>query len=143
LWRFFDYVTEDGRNLIQDWYDALPVEAQVAFDVALIMLRGTEEWGFVRKKAEHFKVLDGVHVGLGEVRFTAELPNRENPKKPTRRKYRPVGVWPPEISKHFIMILGCHKMGGAYFPHAAFDVALRYREAYKSGRGGIVEHLIP
>ncbi len=38
-----DYHTDDGINLIQEWYDAQEAAVQVAFDYTLQEILGTEE----------------------------------------------------------------------------------------------------
>jgi hypothetical protein len=55
LWRFIDYCSPAGNNLIEDWYWNLPEEAQAEFDAALKILSITEEWRglseFVKSRA--------------------------------------------------------------------------------------------
>jgi len=44
LWRFMDYRSPAGNNLIEEWYLALREEAQAEFDVTLKALSITEDW---------------------------------------------------------------------------------------------------
>lgn len=130
LWRFMDYCTEDGRNLIQEWYAAQAEAVKAAFDATLFILAATEDWTV--KKFDGFKILTERHVGLGEIRFDLML-NRK------KRKFRPVGIWPPS-GRDFMILLGCEKSGRIYTPLNAFDLALEYKAQFEQGRGTICEH---
>ena len=67
LWRFMDYITEDGRDLIHEWYESQSDEVRVEFDVTLAILGATEDW--TSDCVEEFKPLTKTHDGLGEIRF--------------------------------------------------------------------------
>jgi hypothetical protein len=135
-WRFQDYVTEDGHNLIQEWYEVQDVSVQVAFDTTLLLLRSVDDW--LDPKVKEFKELDKQHLGLGELRFHISVLNQTN-KRTYRRRFRPPGIWRPK-NRDFIILLGCEKQGMTYTPHGAFDLALNYKAAFEQGRGTIREH---
>jgi hypothetical protein len=138
VWAFSDYITEDGVNLISDWYDAQDPEVQAQFDVALYILGATEDWEQDGVE-EWFKPLLRRHAGLGEVRFYIDA-KAPGAKKPRRRRFRPAGVWPTPIGREFILILGCEKRGMTYMPHDAFGLALRHKALLEQGRGTTREH---
>jgi hypothetical protein len=138
LWRFFNYITEHGDNLIADWYDAQDPEVQAQFDATLFLLGATEDWG--DEKVMEFKPLTGKHVGLGEIRFHV-IALAPGAKRPHRRRFRPVGIWPPRVDHEFVLILGCEKSGRTFIPHNAFDLALNYKSLIEQGRGTISERI--
>ncbi len=138
LWRFFDYVTEDDHNLIEEWYAVQDPEVQAQFDATLFVLGATEDWE--AEDVEEFKPLTRNHAGLGEVVFhiNALAPGA---KKAHRRRFRPVGIWPPAVNREFVLILGCEKSRSTYMPHDAFGTALRHKALLEAGRGTIREHI--
>jgi hypothetical protein len=135
-WRFMDYCTDDGRNLIQEWYAAQDDAVKVAFDATLFTLAATEDWEAA--SVQEFKVLTERHAGLGEIRFDVEA-KEPGWKKPRKRRFRPVGIWHPG-EREFILLLGCEKSGRIYTPLNAFDLALEYKAQFEQGRGTIREH---
>lgn len=139
MWVFFDYITEDGINLIGDWYEAQEPEVQAQFDAALYILGATEDWEH-EDVEEWFKPLLRNHVGLGEVRFYIDA-KAPGAKKPHRRRFRPVGIWPTVVAHEFILILGCEKKGMTYMPHDAFGLALTHKALLEGGRGSTREHI--
>jgi hypothetical protein len=137
LWEFFDYVTEDGENLIRAWYIDQDLAVQAQFDVTLTLLGAIADWE--DEIVEEFKPLINEHIGLGEIRFYIDE-RRPGAKKATKRRFRPVGIWPPPKDFAFILLLGCEKKRTAYIPARAFDSALRYKAALENGKGIICEH---
>jgi hypothetical protein len=138
LWKFFDYVTADSQNLIRSWYESQDKAVQAQFDVTLLILGGMEDWED-ETALEFFKPLVNKHLGLGEIRFYID----ERPigaKKPRRRRFRPVGIWPTALEHEFILILGCEETRMTYIPVAAFDMALLHKTELEKGRGSIHEH---
>jgi len=43
-WKFLDYITEDHRNPVNDWYVAVETNVRAAFDSLVQELSGTENW---------------------------------------------------------------------------------------------------
>jgi hypothetical protein len=138
LWRFFDYITEDGHNLIERWYELQDPEVRATFDATLLILAATADWE--AEDVEEFKPLANEHRGLGEVRFhvNALAPGA---KRPHRRRFRPVGVWPVAVNREFIRVLGCEKSGRTFMPHNAFGKALGYKALLEEGRGTTRERI--
>lgn len=138
LWTFFDYITEDNHNLIEDWYSFQDPEVQAEFDATLFVLAATDDWE--DPHVEEFKALTRKHMGLGEVRFhiSAFAPGA---KRPHRRRFRPVGIWPGFVHREFILLLGCEKRGKQFIPHDAFGVALTHKALLEAGRGTTREHV--
>jgi hypothetical protein len=131
LWRFMDYHTEQGINLVSQWYEAQDEEIRADFDATLLLLAATEDWTHKRVKA--FKVLTGKHAGLCEIRFTVEVERKK------KRRFRPLGVWRKD-SRDFVLIGGCEKSGRMLIPPNAFELALRYKAEFEGGRGKVYEH---
>jgi hypothetical protein len=124
LWRFMDYCSPAGNNLIEEWYQDLPGEAQAEFDVTLKNLSITEDW---RGMAE-FKSL-GLD-GLCEIRF-----------KVLNVQYRPVGFFGPG-AKCFSIYVGCRKKGSIYTPPDAFDLAAKRKGKVLRGEAYLRERLV-
>ena len=122
LWRFKDYCSPAGNNLIEEWYLRLPEQAQADFDVTLKTLSVTEDW----RGLSAFDSLG--RDGLCEIRF-----------KSGKVQYRPAGFFGPG-PKCFSLYVGCRKKGKIYDPPDAFELAIKRRglvlrkEAYLSDR---------
>lgn len=136
LWRFFDYCTEDGVNLIQVWYLEQDGKVRAAFDATVFVLGATKDWE--DPKVKEFKLLQNRHAGLAELRFDIDVRPPRAPKS-YKRRFRPVGIWRPE-QRQFILLLGCEKTRLTYTPAGAFDTALKYKRQFEQGRGWIREH---
>lgn len=134
-WTFKDYWTEDGRNLIWEWYEAQDEEVQAAFDGTLLRLRAVDDW--LDQRVKEFDLLKRHHAGLGELRFSV-MARHPATGKSFKRRFRPVGVWRQE-ERDFIILLGCEKTGGNC--HSSFDLALQYKALFEQGRGTIREHV--
>jgi hypothetical protein len=134
-WRFLDYVREDGVNLIGEWLSRQDARVRAQFDATLLLLRATEDW--TASHVQEFKVLTGTHLGLGEIRFHIVI-QRKGAKTTHRRRFRPVGPWPPKGSD-FVILLGCEKSGRIYNPPYAFDAALVYAKELADGKGSTRE----
>jgi hypothetical protein len=137
LWRFLDYITEDDENLIADWYKVQDDEVRAEFDATLLILGALDDW--TGSYTEEFKPLTDKHMGLGEIRFSVDA-LAPGAKRPHKRRFRPVGIWPPVGDHEFILILGCEKSGRTFMPHGAFDTALRYKVLFDQGKGTTREH---
>jgi hypothetical protein len=107
LWRFLDYHSAAGNNLIEEWYLDLPVVAQAEFDVILKTLSITADW----RGLSEFDCLG--RYGLCEIRFKAG-----------KIQYRPAGFFGPG-EKCFSIYVGCSKKGRIYTPPDAFDLAIK------------------
>ena len=114
---------------MRDWYRVQDIEVKAEFDVVLGILRATEDW----TDTKLFKALNRRHAGLGEVRLTLE--------KPTVRRFRPVGIWPPITENEFILLLGCEKRMGIYIPPDAFTKALIHKQELEKGIGEIRDYV--
>lgn len=137
-WRFLDYITEEGSNLISDWYEAQDDEVKVQFDVTLDILSAISDWE--ADEVEEFKPLTNAHVGLGEIVFHIVVP-RQGTRNEHKRRFRPVGIWPTDTEHEFVLLMGCEKYGRTYIPHAAFDTALTHLRRFREGRGTTREHV--
>jgi hypothetical protein len=136
LWRFSDYVTTGGQNLIQAWCSAQDAAVRANFDATVLLLKGTADW--TSEHVDEFDLLTGQHAGLGELRFHVEVARRG--MRAYKRRFRPVGIYLPD-QHHFVFILGCEKSGRIYTPPRAFDIALQHKLAFEQGLGSLHEHL--
>lgn len=118
-----DYCSAAGNNLIEDWYRALPEEAQADFDATLKFLSITEDW----RGLKEFKML-GME-GLAEIRF-----------KSRNVQYRPTGSFHGE--RTFAIWVGCTKKQNVYDPPDAFDLALKRRKLFKRREGTLRERTV-
>jgi hypothetical protein len=125
LWRFFEYYSAAGNNLIAEWYLDLPAEAQAEFDVTLKTLSITDDW----RSVPEFQHL-GRDGGLCEIRFKA-----------AKIQYRPAGFFGPE-KKCFSIYVGCRKKGKIYNPPDAFDLAVKRREKVSRKEGSLHERIV-
>ncbi len=113
MWRFLDYCSAAGNNLIEEWYQkVLDATAQAEFDVVLKMLSVTDDW----RGLSEFESLG--REGLCTIRFKAG--------KSGKIQYRPVGFFGPG-ERTFSIYVGCSKKGNIYTPPDAFDLALKRR----------------
>lgn len=69
LWKFLDYITEQNRNPIQDWYGTVGADVQAAFDVLVQELAGTEDWDAAKPNKRKYRILTGKHIGMCELIF--------------------------------------------------------------------------
>jgi len=124
LWRFFDYHSPAGNNLIEEWYLGIPVMAQADFDVTLKLLSITADWHGLQE----FKALG--RKGLCEIRF-----------KSGGVQYRPCGFFGPG-ERAFSIYVGCYKKQRIYEPPDAFDLAIKRRGLVKRGEATVHERII-
>jgi hypothetical protein len=129
-WHFMDYRTEDGRTLIQEWYDGVDSSIQAEFDVVLTFLAAREDW----TGQWRFKDFTKKHVGLGEIRL------REKKSGVPLWRYRPLGFFSLNY-REFVLVLGCKKRFRLYYPRDACETALDLKKQFEEeGRGSIHEH---
>ncbi len=130
MWQIKAYWLKGGTCPIRDWYRQQDVPVQAEFDAALDTLRATVDWA----NTESFRVLKRDHVGLGEMRFSLN--------KPIKRRFRPVGIWPPVTEGEFILLIGCEKArNGLLIPNGAFTLALEYKHRFENGEGRIDDYV--
>jgi hypothetical protein len=124
LWRFFDYCSPAGNNLIEEWYWGISDEARAEFDVTLKTLAITRDWHGLWQ----FENLG--RDGLCEIRF-----------KSGNVQYRPAGFFGP--NPHcFSIYVGCFKKGKVYQPPDAFDLAAKRRRLVLRGEATLNERII-
>jgi len=124
LWRFLDYCSPAGNNLIEEWYLDLPVVAQAEFDVTLKTLAISEDW----RGLSEFKCLG--RGGLCEIRFVAG-----------KIQYRPAGLFGPG-PKTFSIYVGCKKKGKVFDPPDAFELALKRSGRVLRGEASLRERIV-
>jgi len=124
LWRFKDYCSPAGNNLIEQWYLELPEEAQAEFDVTLKALSIAEDW----RDMSEFKHLG--REGLCEIRF-----------KSGNVQYRPTGFF-GQGARTFSIYVGCRKKGKVYEPPDAFDLAIKRKKLVERGEASLIERTV-
>jgi hypothetical protein len=123
-WRFKDYVTEDRRSPLLEWYGMLDGDVQAAFDLLLKFLSETEDWDEAKSSRKKYKELFGKHEGLCELIL-----------KVGKRKFRPLGILHRD-SREFVFLGGAEKVGqGVTDPEGAFDLALHLKKQFDEGKG--------
>ena len=129
LWRFMDYVTEDRRCPIIEWYGTQEDEVQAEFDIFVKELSESDDWDEPKPKKRRYKFLTGRHVGLCELKFRVK-----------GRKFRLIGVL-SRGNREFVFLGGCEKRRMSTLPLDAFDAAFRLKESFEQGRGATREHV--
>lgn len=124
LWRFMDYCSPAGKNLIEEWRLDLPEEAQAEFDVTLKTLSISEDW----RPMWEFENLG--REGLCEIRF-----------KSGKVQYRPAGFFGPG-ARTFSIYVGCQKKGKVYNPPDAFDLAMKRKRMVERREAYLIERII-
>lgn len=118
VWRFFDYL-EDGRNVIEPWYQGLSESGQDIFDALLKQNAKTPlpiNWGCS-------KVLQGEHKkeGIWEWRFLAD-----------DRQQRLLGIFGTK-RREAIFLIGCFHKGKVYTPPRCLEIALKRAREVRNG----------
>jgi hypothetical protein len=130
LWRLLVYYPDAVTCPMKDWYDSQDDVVQAEFDATVAILLARRDWADGHRE---FKVLARDHAGLGEIRFRLD--------KPSLRRFRPVGIWPPLVDREFILLLGCEKpQRGVYLPADAFTRGLEYKRMLEAGIGEIRDY---
>src|SRR5262245_58126769 len=129
LWRFKDYITSSGENLISDWYNAQPGDIQAEMDVELRRLAAVQNWN----KEGGFEILRKKHKGLCEIKFLKHIGKK--------RQFRIAGFFHFN-DPVFIMVTACEKGGRNASAHPTFDLALAYLKQFEAGMGDIHESFI-
>ncbi len=129
FWKFFDYITEDNRSPILDWYGTLDMPVRATFDVLVQELTGTEDWDAAKPTKRKYRLLKRQHLGLCELIFKVDA-----------KKFRPLGVWYREKGE-FVFLGGCEHRRFFSIPANAFDDAFRFKGLLEQGRGATREHV--
>lgn len=111
MWTFKCYITENGRDVIAEWYEGLPIKAQAKFDWCISSFRDLPQHLWSK---EHFEPLKGFE-GIFELRFTIN-----------NIVYRPLGCFAPH--RHdFTLLIGAREHGDRFEPKNAPKTALERR----------------
>src|SRR5450759_4293179 len=124
MWRFMEFHSEVGNNLIEEWYSTLSPSAQADFDTTLKNLSIAPDW----RGMKEFKHLG--RKGLCEIRFrTANV------------QYRPAGFFGP--GEHtFSIYVGAKKKQRVYDPPDALELAIKRRDGLKQGKGSLRDRVL-
>jgi hypothetical protein len=123
LWRFMDYYSEAGNNMIQEWYKRRDPDVRADFDTTLknLSIAPAPEW----RDMKEFKHLG--REGLCEVRFTT-----------ANVQYRVAGFFGPGERTFSLYVCATHKQK-VYNPPNALDLAIKHRNGVKNGKGTLRE----
>jgi hypothetical protein len=89
IWTFAAYVTEAGGQIVQEWYDSLPLDDYESLQDLLNYMASAERWG----RPEFDRVTPPLH----EIREKANVLNHE---------IRIYGVFNPTVRRQFIFLHG-------------------------------------
>ena len=124
-WKFRDFLSSSGRNVIDEWYKDLPAAGRAEFDALLSALAVLPRWGM-----PEFRVLTGSkkYAHLSELRFKSANVQHRVPGF--------VGV------REYTMLIGCTHKQQVYSPTNALDTAATRRRQVLSGERETCEHEI-
>lgn len=107
-WTARCYRDDQGRDVIDAWYQQQPEPLQAKFDARIrhLLQQPRDKW-----TRPHFDGLRGNCRGLGEIRF--EFKNVQ---------YRPLGFF---SDQDFVLLLVATKKGGTFDPRNACELGLR------------------
>lgn len=135
-WAFRQYVTDWGEWPFRDWYNRQAEHVMAAFDFTRRFLEDQEDW--IEPEIEEFRLFDGPHAPLGEMRFRADDRNSGG-RVVKKRRIRPVGFLRPEHRDFVLFGAGEERRNGTYEPANTMDRALRLFRSFQEGRGEIYE----
>ena len=125
IWQFMDYISPQGRNVIDDWYTGLLTQEQSDFKALLRILAKTRQW-----PRGAFKLLGRPYPGLGELRFESQ-----------KRALRVIGCFGPGPWQ-FTMLIGCFHKQRVYTPANALDTAMQRKRLLARREGSVRERKI-
>jgi hypothetical protein len=130
VWTFWDFVSLDGSNPIDDWYQSLSEEAMSSFDA---LLKANQKI----KLQIHWLGFKGFLKGaklqderIWELQFSAD-----------KRQYRVLGKF-GDVRKQVILLVGCYHKGNVYTPPDALDLAPKRAKALREGKARIYERKV-
>lgn len=128
-WEFLDYITEDHRNPVLEWYGALAPPVRADFDLLVLTLSETEDWDEAKPKKRKYKELVRNYPGLYELIF-----------KVGKINFRPLGIF-KRSERQFIFLGGCEKHTFWTVPADAFKDAYRLKTKFDQGKGATRAHI--
>jgi hypothetical protein len=133
-WRILEYVTEGAVCPFQRWYDTLDVEAQAAFDDTMLQLAVIDDWS--DREGKEFRQFTRKEAGLSEIRFLVFGAFERRNHRPSRRRFRALGLYRPDQSE-FILLCGYEKRLGGYvlIPADALEYAMKQKQNFDAGKG--------
>jgi hypothetical protein len=135
-WIFRQYVTDWGEWPFRDWYSAQTQRIRALFDFYKDELRYKDNW--LNPEIKEFRLFDGPHMPLGEIRFRADDEDNHG-RTVTKRRIRPIGFLRP-VNRDFVLCVGCEETrNGKYIPAGAPDRALRLYRDFEAGKGQLYE----
>jgi len=113
LWTFKCFLSEGGKNVIAEWYEAQSATVRAAFDTALEYLRDQPPKNWVRP---FVGTLRGECAGLVEIRFTED-----------RVRHRPIRFYGPQRMEFTLLTCAVEK-NRKFVPPSTCKVALDRKE---------------
>jgi hypothetical protein len=117
-WLFRCYITADGVDVIDRWYQEQPPKTQAKFDVRIRFLRQQPRSSWVRP---YFDSLKGECDGLGEIRF--ECMNVQ---------WRPIGFSSGRME--FTLVMVAKEKGGKFEPRSTCSVSQERKSEVENNR---------
>ena len=122
LWKFFEYVTTNGRGVITDWVRKdIEKRAKIRFHTTLQYLSVLERDLWNRPEYCPFG------PDISELRFDAN-----------KLQHRVFGFFIPDTN-HYLMVIGTTKKGRIYTPRDAIKTAKERKKEFSNG-GKLIEY---
>lgn len=129
VWKFLDFVEEDGTNRIEEWRQELSEDARLQFDAILEQDCKTAQFmdwlsfkRFMKGECREWKIW--------ELQFSAD-----------GREYRVFGIFGPN-RREATLLAGCYHKGRVYTPPNALETAIKRCKLLAQGRAGRDERQI-
>jgi hypothetical protein len=119
MWKFYDFLSARGDNLIRQWLDSLPDKASAKIDARILYMRAVPVW-----PEQYVSAITG-WPGLVELRVGS-----------AGNQYRPLGSYLP--GREFVLVLGAIEKGK--LPKRVLQVAYDNRNIAITDRSRIREH---
>jgi hypothetical protein len=119
MWKFYDFLSTRGDNLIRQWLDSLPDKASAKIDARILYMRAVPVW-----PEQYVSAIRG-WPGLVELRIGS-----------AGNQYRPLGSYLP--GREFVLVLGAIEKGK--LPKRVLQVAYDNRNIAITDRSRIREH---
>jgi len=119
LWTFKGFLSENGRDIFQEWYEQLPERAQAKFDTILEYLRDTPQTQWSTTLVLALTETEGIF----EIRF-----------KIRNVLYRPLRCFGPGRGE-FTLLVPAREHGNAFEPKNAIALAAARRRIVLQEKG--------
>ena len=124
-WVFYCFLSEHGRDVIDDWYTGVSVGVQVRFRTILQHLRDTPRLQWNPNLV--YPITGERYRGLYEIRFQVR-----------NVLHRPLGFFGPDRG-HFTLLMPAREQGNQFIPRNALETARERMQIVMNDRRRICE----